>query len=241
MFRWITTLFTSDRQHGRPETKPYHDLRWDLIATDAEVKFVKDCLAKFEEIGLVLNHPGNPNVAREVATEVLQSLRGTAEISPVTQDLNRIVHIRGKGAPLNVLSYQDGEDSGLILFRNSAVFEDHCYDGAYPGTFSGLVTEVCNLAAGDWPLGDVEASDFDGEGSVTISFDKWSRLEPFLMSSGKDMDWSYLGQLNRRVPGVCKKRFGYDELGGSTLIVFMEPEQIEALEKNCDHRFVIPG
>ena len=104
---WLRSWFSKAAHVPIAEKKRYHDPRWDLVPTEAEIDYVADCLQTFAKNGLILNEPGNKDVAIRVATEVLQSLAGTDRIAPVVPSLNRIVQIRGGGAPLNVLWYQD--------------------------------------------------------------------------------------------------------------------------------------
>lgn len=243
---WVRSWFSKAADSPKAERPRYHDPRWDLVPTEAEVGYVADCLQTFAATGLILNEPSNRAVAVKVATEVLHSLVGTAEITPVVSSLNRIVQIRGGEAPLNVLWHQDDEESAPI-FANAKVFEDHCYDGAYPADWANLIAGVCKLAGDTWQFdrgddAEVHEAGVDVSDTYIVSFRSVPVIAPFSIMPAKDVDWSLIDRLNERIPADCKRRFGWIGDVGSALVVFLEPDQIRRVSEFCGHEiFMMPG
>ena len=236
---WLRSLFSRAAHVPIPEKKRYHEPRWDLVPTEVEIDYVANCLQTFAENGLILNEPGNRDVAVRVATKAVRHLRGTDEITPVVPSLNRIVQIRSSKAPLNVLWYHDDEDEDVApLFANAKVVQDHCWDCSEPSDWADLIAEVCELAGNTWRFdrGDdpevyetgVEVSD-----NYIVSFKSVPPIAPFPIVPAKDVDWSLIDRLNERLPAGCPGRFGWSHDGGSVLVVFLEPEQIRRVSEFC--------
>jgi hypothetical protein len=129
------------------------------------------------------------------------------------------------------------------VFANAVHFQDHCFDVADEKDYAAVVAAIMVLAGEQWPNATVSASNIKREGRYGPS----RRMEIVIRGQGdassfdlivdKDFDWSVVTRLNERLPSEATGRFAAFFDGDAT-IVYLRPDQIEALGKLFGYDFV---
>lgn len=128
-------------------------------------------------------------------------------------------------------------------FSNAVHHSDHCYDVADEEDYAEVVASIIDLAGDEWPIDSVSATKVVREGRngpsqrMDISIHAHEGGMPFELIAAKDFDWSVVTRLNERLPPAATGRFAafFD---GSATIVYLKPDQLEALGRFLGYNFV---
>jgi hypothetical protein len=191
----------------------------------ADAPKIAAAIAQLEKIGLKPLFPEREfsRLAREMAAE----FEGTGIPEP----------------PLP-LTWVDLALSGSAqLFANAVHYQDHCFDVADEADYAGIVASIMALAGEAWPRATVSATKVMRQGPrgpsarMEIATKGQGSSAPFDLIVAKDFDWSVVTRLNERLPAGASGRFAafFD---GNAIIVYLAPDQIEALGKLFGHDFI---
>jgi hypothetical protein len=191
----------------------------------ADAPKIAAAIAQLEKIGLKPLFPEREfsRLAREMAEE----FEGTGIPEP----------------PLP-LTWVDLALSGSAqLFANAVHYQDHCFDVADEADYAGIVASIMALAGEVWPRATVSATKVMRQGPRgpsarrEIAIKGQGSSAPFDLIVAKDFDWSVVTRLNERLPAGASGRFAafFD---GNAIIVYLAPDQIEALGKLFGHDFI---
>ena len=129
------------------------------------------------------------------------------------------------------------------VFANAVHYQDHCFDVADEADYSEIVASIMALAGEEWPSATVSATKVMRQGPhgpsarMEIAIHGQGSSAPFDLIVAKDFDWSVVTRLNERLPSGATGRFAafFD---GNAIIVYLTPDQIEALGKLFGHDFI---
>ena len=129
------------------------------------------------------------------------------------------------------------------VFANAIHYQDHCFDVAGEADYAEVVASIMALAGEEWPSATVSATKVMRQGPhgpsarMEIAIHGQGSSAPFDLIVAKDFDWSVVTRLNERLPSGATGRFAafFD---GNAIIVYLTPDQIEALGKLFGHDFI---
>ena len=129
------------------------------------------------------------------------------------------------------------------VFANAIHYQDHCFDVAGEADYAEIVASITALAGEAWPRATVSATKVMRQGPygpsarMQIAIHGQGSSAPFDLTAAKDFDWSVVTRLNERLPSGATGRFAafFD---GNAIIVYLTPDQIEALGKLFGHDFI---
>ena len=200
-------------------------------ATTTELNYVKQTLAKFEELGL---HP-NQNFDISLETYANAVIEGYPEDEALNKenDFNKITHY----APfpeLTVLSCTSEDfDQYPHYFSNALLFADHCYDGESCENHFELVKQILAIAQADWQVEVVSVEN----PRFTITIKDNLKQSVLTITDNKDFDLGFFQQLNSVIPEEITGRFGCSGDGGHILVVWLPVDAFPAFNAYCGIKF----
>jgi hypothetical protein len=175
----------------------------------------------------------------------LKPLFPEREFSKLAREMAEEFEGTGIPEPPLPLTWVDLALSGSAqLFANAIHCQDHCFDGADEADYAGIVASIMALAGEAWPGATVSATKVMKQGPhggpsarMEIAIHGQGGSAPFDLIVAKDFDWSVVTRLNERLPAGATGRFAafFD---GNAIIVYLAPDQIEALGKLFGHDFI---
>jgi len=174
----------------------------------------------------------------------LKPLFPEREFSRLAREMAEEFEGTGIPEPPLPLTWVDLALSGSAqLFANAIHYQDHCFDVADEADYAGIVASIMALAGEAWPGATVSATKVMRHGPhgpsarMAIAIEGQGSSAPFDLIVAKDFDWSVVTRLNERLPSGATGRFAafFD---GNAIIVYLAPDQIEALGKLFGHDFI---
>lgn len=212
MMDWLKSVFGLRRA---PPSEAF-----DVIGSIASM--IASGLRQLETVGLQ-PFPDMQDDWRSISRHVAERHALTAFIKPPTEMDWALMALR---------------DETVQPFRNAICLGDRRYDATTAGGLGAMVADAAALAQDEWRIDGVETPGRDNAGyletgvSVEIVIKASPEVTPLELTRTVGFDWSFIPQLNERLPQGAQGRFA--ACGG--VVVFLSPVQIDRLNalSGCD-------
>ncbi|MCA3641633.1 MAG: hypothetical protein IOC63_07210 [Methylobacterium sp.] len=247
MFGWLKSLLGNGGTGGAGAIAPTFAADFDqeeseIVPNATEVEFVKSTVAQLEVLGLKIN-AGAEFDSTAYTASILRIFENSIGFHDVDETQNRF-KMFSPYPELNVL-WGMAELSKYYPFVNAITIGDHCYDVIEEEQFYELISQIFTITGSDWPLSEIDIVNFmlvrpGNMARSTLYISSENRKAEIQFRHWKDFDESIFGSLNRNCPPGVKSRFGYSGDGGSICILWLPPEQIQAVSKFVGLEFIVP-